>query len=210
MDYSEYSGKFYNGATSPLTCAVTVVDTTQEDLPVSCIPAGSGPGQIPAAGYVHIAHEGKTVYTVGSKDGLEEGDPGTGWLSAIDATDNDKVIAVIELGDVSVGSIDENGKKAYLPSSNRRAKTNVAAVVDIDPTSATYHQFLGDVTIGESGSHRNGEVTSDGKLAFYPNTCEECNTVSVINTKTDTEIAQLPVGSHATDVGIEGLHTPYK
>lgn len=211
MDYSEVSGHLYSGATSPRTCAVTVIDTTQESLPVTCIPAGTGPGQIPAAGYIHIAHHGETVYTVGSKAADEEaGTPGQGWLSAIDARNNNKVIAVVDLGDVGVGSIDENGRKTYLPSNNRRGRTNVAVVVDIDPTSPTYHQWLRDVTIGESGSHRNGEVSPAGDYAFYPNTCDDCHTVSVIDTNLDEEVARLQVDGHASNVGIQGLHTPNK
>ena len=211
MDYSEVSGHLYSGATSPLSCAVTVIDTTREGLPVSCIPAGTGPGQIPAAGYIHAAHHGEIVYTVGSKAADEEaGTPGQGWLSAIDARNKNKVIAVVDLGDVGAGSIDENGKKTYLPSNNRRGRTNVAVVVDIDPTSPTYHQWLRDVTIGESGSHRNGEVSPAGDYAFYPNTCDDCNTVSVIDTNLDEEVAQLQVDGHASNVGIQGLHTPNK
>jgi len=204
MDYSEVSGHLYSGATSPLSCAVTVIDTTREGLPVSCIPAGTGPGQIPAAGYIHAAHHGEIVYTVGSKAADEEaGTPGQGWLSAIDARNKNKVIAVVDLGDVGVGSIDEkNGQKAYLPSNNRRGRTNVAVVVDIDPTSHTYHQWLRDVTIGESGSHRNGEVSPAGDYAFYPNTCDDCNTVSVIDTNLDEEVARLQVDGHASNVGI--------
>ena len=194
MDYSPVSGHIYAGMTSPVNWAVTIIDTTAADLPVTAIPAGAGAGEIPAAGYVHAAHGGQTVYTTGYR-AAEDGSTGAGWLSAIDATNNDAVIAVIDLGNVASSSFDENGVKLYVPSrrtSSGGPKTDVVVVVDIDPASATYHQVLGEITVGEAGDHRNGGISTDGRRAYYPDNCETCATVSAIDTETDT-VVDTPV-----------------
>ncbi len=213
MDYSPVSGHIYTGITGG---GVAIIDATSDDVlnvpdydfnapvadaSVSKIPAGTGPGQIPKAGYVHVGNNGRTVYTTGYDSAL-----GIGYLSAIDASNNDAVIAVVELGNVSMSSFDENGTKLYVPSAanstNASEKTNVAVVVDVDPTSGTYHQVLREITIGEAGSHRNGEVTSDGKRAVYPDTCDTCRGISVIDTTTDTVVDTLQSeGDEPSSVG---------
>jgi DNA-binding beta-propeller fold protein YncE len=198
MDYSPVSGHVYAGITGG---GVVILDTTSDDVmnvpdydfnapvadaSISKIPAS----EIPKAGYVHVANNGRTVYTTGY-----DATAGKGYLSAIDASNNDTVITVVDLGNVASSSFDDNGKKLYVPSAanstNASEKTNVVEVVDIDPVSPTYHQILREITVGEAGDHRNGEVTPDGKRVVYPDTCDTCKNISVIDTTTDTVIDTL-------------------
>jgi len=136
MAYSPVSGHIYTGMTNPVDWAVTIIDTTSPDLPVTGIRAGLEAGQIPAAGgYTHAARGGSIIYTAGWK-ASEDGTTGTGWLSAIDATTN-TVVAVIELGNLNASSFIENGQKLYLPSSSAstgNSITNIVAVVGRDAT----------------------------------------------------------------------------
>ena len=194
MAYSPISGHIYTGMTNPVDWAVTIIDTTAPDLPVTGIRAGIEPGQIPASGgYTHAARGGSLIYTVGWK-ASEDGTTGSGWLSAIDAT-TDAVVAVIDLGNLNASKIIENGQKAYIPSSSAsmgNPTTNVIAVVDINPASVGYHQLIKEIIVGEGGAHRTGAITADGQRAYIPDTCATCVTVSVIDTRTDI-VVDTPV-----------------
>jgi hypothetical protein len=64
MAYSPVSGHLYTGMDNPVDWAVTIIDTTLPELPVTGIRVGLEPGQIPAAGgYTHAAHGGSVIYT---------------------------------------------------------------------------------------------------------------------------------------------------
>ena len=60
----------------------------------------------------------------------EDGTTGSGWLSAIDAT-NDAVVAVIELGNINASNFIENGQKLYLPSSSASMGNPISNVVAV-------------------------------------------------------------------------------
>jgi hypothetical protein len=211
MAYSTVSGHVYVGLTDG---GMLILDTTstalltdadvdlanEVDASIKIIPAGTGVDQIPRAGYTHAARDGTTVYTVGY-----DGATGKGYLSAIDASDHDRVIKVLELGDVAVGSIDEkSGDKLYLPSTNAGLERHAILVVNIaDPTSSTYLTVLQTITVGEAGEARDGEVSLNGLLAVYPDTCPTCKTVRVIDTATDRVIDILTLtGPASSTVGM--------
>jgi hypothetical protein len=213
MAFSRVSGHIYVGLTDggmlvldTLSADIVTVPTVDLAVPgwvdrsIKMIPAGTGDGEIPRAGYTHVSRDGTTVFTVGYDSAA-----GIGYLSAIDASDQDRVIKVLELGDMAVGSIDEKvGEKLYLPSTNAGSDRTAITVVDIaDPASPTYMTLLKPITVGEAGAVRDGEVSFNGKLAVYPDTCATCNTVRVIDTDTDSviDILTLP-GTSATTVGM--------
>jgi DNA-binding beta-propeller fold protein YncE len=189
MAYSTVSGHVYVGLTDG---GMLILDTTstalltdadvdlanEVDASIKIIPAGTGVDQIPRAGYTH---------------------------AAIDASDHDRVIKVLELGDVAVGSIDEkSGDKLYLPSTNAGLERHAILVVNIaDPTSSTYLTVLQTITVGEAGEARDGEVSLNGLLAVYPDTCPTCKTVRVIDTATDRVIDILTLtGPASSTVGM--------
>jgi hypothetical protein len=217
MGYSLVSGRIYVGLTdggmlvlntlSPDIVTVPNVDLTVPgwvDRSITMIPAGTGDGEIPQADYTHVSRDGTTVFSVGY-----DSNAGMGYLSAIDASDQDRVIKVLELGNVAVGSIDEKaGKKLYLPSTSAGLERNVVKVVDItppDPSSptSTYLTVVETIAVGEAGTVRDGEISFNGEIAVYPDTCSTCNTVRVIDTDTDRVIDTLTLpGSAATTVGM--------
>jgi DNA-binding beta-propeller fold protein YncE len=212
MAFSPASGRIYVGLTDggmlvldTLPAGIFTdpdVDLSLPDWPdwITLIPAGTGDGEIPRAGYTHVSRDGTTVFTVGYDSAA-----GMGYLSAVDATDQDRVIKVLELGNVAVGSIDEKpGDKLYLPSTNAGSEHAVIQVVDIaDPASPDYLTLLRTITVGEAGEVRDGEISFDGTLAVYPDTCSACDTVRVIDTKTDRVIDTLTLpGPTATTVGM--------
>jgi hypothetical protein len=220
--YSNVSGRFYVGLSNGgvVTLDATKLDLNNDgtvDVPdfdcaanndcdnsavdpsVAKIPPGTGPNQIPAAGYTRVSADGKTVFTVGY-----DSTAGKSLLSAIDAGNNDAVLGVVELPDVGVASLDEKaGDKLYLPGNNVGAKKNVIAVVDINPSSASYLTVIGEITVGDAAADRHGEVSTDGRVAVYPDTCAACNTVQVIETATDSVVDTLTLpGPSAKTVGM--------
>ncbi|MFZ5875089.1 MAG: hypothetical protein ACOYXU_01650 [Nitrospirota bacterium] len=211
MAFSPVSGHIYVGLTDG---GMLILDTlpagiiTDPDVDLSLpnwpawiklIPGGAGDGEIPRAGYTHVSRDGKTVFTVGY-----DSNAGMGYLSAIDASDQDRVIDVLDLGDVAADSMNEKvGDKLYLPSTNAGSERNVIVVVDINPASPTYLTPLRTITVGEAGEARGGEISYNGELAVYPDTCPTCNTVRVIDTASDRVIDTLSLpGPSANTVGM--------
>ncbi|HET8760638.1 MAG TPA: hypothetical protein VFN94_06200, partial [Nitrospiria bacterium] len=169
------------------------------DPSIAKIPPGSGPNQIPVAGYTRVSADGKTVFTVGY-----DATAGKSLLSAIDASTSDAVLGVLDLPDIGVASFDEKaGDRLYLPSNDLGAKKNVIAVVDVNPSSPTYLSVIGEITVGEALGDRHGEVSTDGRVAVYPDTCAACNAVNVIETATDSVVTTLTLlGPPAKAVGM--------
>jgi hypothetical protein len=146
-----------------------------------------------------VSLDGKTVFTIGYDAAAAKS-----FLSAIDASSKDALLRVVDLGNVGVSSLDEkSGDRLYLPSNDVGAKKNVIVVVDINPSSATYLSVIREITVGEASGDRRGEISTDGRLAVYPDTCDACNAVQVIETATDRalEPMQLP-GPPAKTVGM--------
>ena len=219
LDFSPTSGHFYVGITNGAENAVSIIDATNVDLPITHIPVGDAANtEIPAAGYVH-AH-GDKVYTVGYV-------AGHGYLSIIDAT-NDTVAQVIDLGDVSASSfnishmeMDHGGMthvemKAWIPGRTvmngtvpGTAINNVVKVVSLDHMTGLQEDGteVRTVTIGVGGAHRNGKITPDGMHAIFPNGGDctadhhsnpnsSCMTISVVDTMTETVIATVHTTGH--------------
>jgi len=225
MDYSPNSGRAFTGITGG---GVVSIDATQLDLnndgvidipdfdcgatpdcsgdpSVVKITAGSAENPTLFAGYVHVVtndHGDDIVYTSGFDAGKDEG-----YLTAIDPV-NLTVIKTIVLPGVSASSFDAVGHhKIYVPARGNGSVKNVIKVVDVDHDSATFHTVIREITVGEGGSHRNGEVSPDGRLAFYPDTCADCKTVRLIDTETDTVIDTMTLPGPAANVGI--VHLPF-
>jgi len=91
------------------------------------------------------------------------------------------------------------GQKAYIA----RTSDNVVAVVDTDPLSASYNTVLTTVSVG---IRPNGiAIVPDGTRAYVTNsgeTISDIDTLSVISTATDAEIATTPLGSQTAPGGI--------
>jgi DNA-binding beta-propeller fold protein YncE len=225
LDFSPTSGHFYVGITNGVENAVSIIDATDANLPITHIPVGDPLNNaIPAAGYVH-AHDSK-VYTVGYVAG-QNGEPGHGYLSIIDTTD-DSVAQVIDLGDVSASSfnishmeMDHGGgmtmveMKAWIPSTSKGGEKDVVAVVSLDHMTGLQEDGteVRHITIGAGGDHRNGKITPDGMHAIFPNGGDcgathadhgpDCTSISIVDTMTETVIATVQtVGHEPGNIGI--------
>jgi hypothetical protein len=220
MDYSPASGKAFAGLTGG---GVVSIDATKLDLnsdgvidvpdfdcamhsdcndgtdPSVAKMTATGMTDNPTllAGYVHVytnEHGEDTVYTSGRSSALDEG-----YLTAIDPLTN-TAEAVIVFPGYGISSFDfaEGGTKIYVPSNGSGTVKNKVGVVDADHDSPTHNTLLYDVLVGEAGGDRNGEVSADGRLVVYPNNCATCNTVSIIDTLSDTVIDTLTITGPAS------------
>lgn len=156
------------------------------------------------AGYIHVVvndeHDEDVVYTSGFNSATD-----TGFLTAIEPA-NSFAVETVLLPGVSSSSFDAvEHHKMYVPARQNGSVKNKVMVVDIDHDSPTHHTILGEITVGDGGSHRNGEVSPDGALAVYPDTCATCSAVSVIDTATDSVIGTVNLSGVPANVGIVQL-----
>jgi hypothetical protein len=184
MAYSPFSGKFYVGITAGEDLGMAIVDAKTMDLTFSSIPAGDDAtaGQIPAGGYVKVSHDGKFVYTIGSKtitvDGAQEKHS---FLSIIGAEPNgsDTVKQVIDLGEMTASSFniaeyDHDGHtevKLFIPSSAGGHHKNVVKVIELDHETGVQKldTAIETINVGMAQDHRNGFAHEGHRFAYYPN-----------------------------------------
>lgn len=182
MGYSPFSGKFYVGITSGEDLGMAIVDAKSTNLTLSSIAAGTDANQIPAGGYVKVSHDGKSVYTIGSKtitvNGAQEKHS---FLSIIGAEPNgaDTVKQVIDLGEITASSLniaeyDHDGHtevKLFIPSSAGGHHKNVVKVVELDHETGVQKENteITTINVGMAQDHRNGFAHEGHRFAYYPN-----------------------------------------
>lgn len=187
-----------------------------EDPSVYVLSTGDGSNATLFAGYVHVftneEHDEDTVYTAGRSNGAS-----MGWLTAVNPGSGStppgqgpEGVVAIELGDMSASNFtfSHEAHKAYVPSSGGGTIHNVVKVVDLDHDSATHNQVIGTITVGEAtGENRNIQASPDGRLVMVPNT--STNTVSVIDTETDTVIDTLTLTPGTTAGNVRLFKLPF-
>lgn len=98
--------------------------------------------------------------------------------------------------------------KAYVPSSGGGTINDQVKVVDVDHDSATHNQVINTITVGTAtGENRNIQASPDGRLVMAPNT--STNTVSVIDTETDTVIDTLTLTTGTTAGNVRLFKLPF-
>ncbi|MFZ5875084.1 MAG: hypothetical protein ACOYXU_01625 [Nitrospirota bacterium] len=185
-------------------CAATV--DCSGDPSVVKLTAGDANNPTLFAGYIHTVvndeHNEDVVYTSGFNSATD-----TGFLSAIDP--ETFAVETVLLPGVSSSSFDTVGHhKMYVPARQNGSVKNKIMVVDIDHDSPTHHQLLGTgIVVGDGGSHRNGEVSPDGDLAAYPDTCGTCSAVNVIDTATNAVVGTVNLSAVPANVGM--IYLPF-
>ncbi|MDC4227730.1 MAG: hypothetical protein MPW15_26770 [Candidatus Manganitrophus sp.] len=187
----------------------------QEDPSVFVLSTGAGSNTTLIGGYVHVVtndHDEDTVYTAG-----RSGAASMAWLTAVNpgsgstppGAGTDGVVA-IELGDMAPSnfSVSHAAHKAYVPSSGGGTINDQVKVVDVDHDSATHNQVINTITVGTAtGENRNIQASPDGRLVMAPNT--STNTVSVIDTETDTVIDTLTLTTGTTAGNVRLFKLPF-
>ncbi len=90
-------------------------------------------------------------------------------------------------------AITPDGTKAYIT-----LQFGGVSVVDADPASSTYNQVV--ATVGVGSTPFGVAITPDGKRAYVANSFS--NTVSVIDTASNTQIAAVGVGGYPVGIAI--------
>lgn len=186
-----------------------------EDPSVYVLSTGAGSNTTLATGYVHVftnEHNEDTVYAAGRSNAAS-----MAWLTAVKPGSGstppgagpDGVVA-IELGDMAPSnfSVSHAAHKAYVPSSGGGTINDQVKVVDVDHDSATHNQVINTITVGTAtGENRNIQASPDGRLVMAPNT--STNTVSVIDTETDTVIDTLTLTTGTTAGNVRLFKLPF-
>ncbi|MCI0505790.1 MAG: hypothetical protein L0Z73_06720 [Gammaproteobacteria bacterium] len=215
MGFSPLSGHIYTGVTPGVDIGLSIIDATSAALTHSTIDAGMdmGMNQIPAAGYVKVSHDGRWVMTVGYVNEI-------GYLSIVDAQNEDTVTDVIPLGNLSASSfniseMDMDGDmimdhvKVFIPSRQTTASDNEIttqiAVIDLNlETGEGSDPRYIDVYAGPD--HRNGRLSHDNMFAYYPNggdcgaTHDQhgpgCYLISIIDAMSELVVAEMHTAGH--------------
>lgn len=228
MDYSPNSGRVFAGLTGGGVIAVDATRLDQNndgiiDIPdfdcgatpncsgdpsVFKVTAGVGNNPNLLAGYIHVHtndHGEDLVYTSGYSSGA-------GFLTAISPGGGDappSAAVAIDLGDMSPSSFNTAANKIYIPSSGTGTIQDKVKVVNVDHDDPNnFNKVIKEITIGAAAplsENRNGKASPDGRLVVYPNT--STNTVSVIDTQTDTVIDTPTLTGSARTVGV--IHLPF-
>jgi hypothetical protein len=217
MGFSTVSGHLYTGVIPGVDIGLSIIDATDAALSHTTIQAGMGEGQIPAAGYVKVSHDGRWVMTAGY---VNE----TGYLSIVDAQ-TDTVTDVVNLGNISASSIniaememDIGGGmvmdhvKVFIPSRQTTASeteiTTQIAVVDFDPMTGTQSNgtSVRYINVEAGPDHRNGKISNDGMFAYYPNGGDcgashaehgpGCTLISIIDVMSEEVVAEMHTAGH--------------
>ncbi len=229
IDYSAHNGKIYNANTRDALNAISVID--ENTLAQTFIEKGDADDQIPAVSRLHTRHQhddpsdGRYIYILGQiEDDKGDADPAndetTGWVTVIDTMNtgtNNGIIAKTPIPHMRPARLifGPHGKRLYIPSGvpfgggagTPDLEIDQLAVIDIDPTSATFNTLLKKIKVGNAGGHGSVAVTTgDGHFLFVGNTGE--TTVSVIETEVLAVVETLEVGGAPTGLGVIDVESP--
>jgi YVTN family beta-propeller protein len=177
------------------TNQVKVIDTTTNTVVGDAITVGDEPLRI-AINNVAVSPDDSRVYVTSFPEGT---------VTVIDAASN-TVIATKSFVDNNDPTKTETniGRMEFNPVASRNLAyiTDVqdaqVLVVNTDPTSAGYMTVVQRVDIPETGdlAPQGIAVSADGNRVYVPIGFVETSTVAVIDTDTDTVIANIPVGNN--------------
>ncbi|GEM_PF-6818972 len=222
IDYSHHNGMIYNANTQDAVNAISVIN--ENTLAQTFIPLGTGAGEIPAVSRLRTRHQhddpsdGRFIYVLGETvDDKGDADPSnddtTAWVTVIDTmkAEDKGIIATTPIPNMRPARLifGPHGKRLYLPSGvpfggatpPLSLEIDQLAVIDIDPTSATFNELLKKIKVGNAGGHGSVATTSsDGHFLFVGNTGG--TTVSVIDTEILEVVETIEVGGAPTGLGV--------